>query len=141
MREMKDVCEEWGVQIDTKPRASLSVRTWSSYTKQSLREKFPGCQVRVAGDYLLYMSASNKNHPLFEYLLQEDNPFVIETEWTQSNADFWQPAAVGKKFGEMEVKVTSLIKDEKEKTTVKSFFKFFAVIDFDCPSKIGDFPE
>ena len=75
MREMKDVCEEWGVQIDTKPRASLSVRTWSSYTKQSLHEKFPECQVRVAGDNLIYMTASNKDLPLFEYLLQEGHPF------------------------------------------------------------------
>ena len=115
MRELKAVCEEWGVEIDTKPRASLSLRTWSSYTEQGLREKFPGCQVRMAGDYRIYMSASDKNLPLFEYLLQQGHPFVIETDWKQSNADFWEPVSVGRSLARWKsrLQVSSRIKMKK----------------------------
>ena len=141
MSELRNVCDEWDVNLDTKPRASLNLGTWSSYTEQGLRDMFPGCEVRITGAYRIYMSTSDNNLPLFEYLLQQGHPFVIETDWKKSKADFWEPVSVGKKFGEMEAKVTSLLSNNKQTIMVKSFFKSLSVTDFDCPSKIGDFPE
>lgn len=66
----RSIADDWQIEHNIH-RPILGVRFWPRITESGLKAKFPGSEIKVAEQRLVLMTPSEKNVPLFEYLLKE----------------------------------------------------------------------
>ena len=111
-----DIARDWNIEeVDRRP--ALGSRVWPRLSEERLKAKFPLSELRVADERLVLMTDSDNNVPLFEYLLTEGYPFVVECD--MRNRQFWHATRVGKCFGATEAKVRNIATKEEETILVE----------------------
>ncbi len=141
MTEAERIANRYNIIRLGRSERQLSRRTWRRETAQSLRERFPNCEVNVAyNGQLITMTGSDTNVPVFEHFLQEGRPFIIDVD-SDLKRGFWSPTNLGKLFGDITVTVKVIGQDDRVETTMAEYMQRLDGQAEGNWKTIGDYPE